>query len=110
MDPDNTARIAALNDAFRQNFLGGQVFTTPGIRAFPLADIHAIATKVNTFTAFTEEDDPSGEHNFGSFRHDGKLIYWKIDYYDRAMEFGSPDPADRAVTTRVLTILLAEEY
>ncbi|MFZ2108608.1 MAG: DUF3768 domain-containing protein [Roseiarcus sp.] len=34
----------------------------------------------------------------------------KIDYYDRATEMGSPDPADPAATTRVLTIMLADEY
>jgi hypothetical protein len=36
--------------------------------------------------------------------------FWKVDCYDRATEFGSPDPADPAVTTRVLTILRADEY
>ena len=30
--------------------------------------------------------------------------------YDRATEFGSPDPTDPAVTTRVLTIMRADEY
>ncbi len=33
-----------------------------------------------------------------------------MNYYDRATEMGSPDPADPAVTTRVLTIMRAGEY
>jgi hypothetical protein len=35
--------------------------------------------------------------------------FWKIDYYDNALECGSPDPTNRA-TMRVLTILRADEY
>lgn len=31
-------------------------------------------------------------------------------YYDLALEFGSEDPADASVTTRVMTILLPEDY
>ncbi|MBD8902577.1 hypothetical protein MBTS_10070, partial [Methylobacterium bullatum] len=40
----------------------------------------------------------------------GQRCFWKIDTYDRAMVGHSPDPADPAVTVRVLTILLAQEY
>jgi hypothetical protein len=36
--------------------------------------------------------------------------FGRIDYYDRATEMGSPDPADPAVTTRVLTFMLADQY
>jgi hypothetical protein len=110
MTEDNTVRIAALNDAFRQSFSGGTVLLTSGIRAFPPAEIDAIANKVSSFADFTEANDPYGEHDFGSFPHQGTLINWKIDYYDKVMEMGSPDPADPKVTTRVLTIFLAEEY
>jgi hypothetical protein len=35
---------------------------------------------------------------------------FKIDYYDKSLEFGSPDPADPTVTERIITIMLAEEY
>ena len=35
---------------------------------------------------------------------------FKIDYYDASMKFGSEDPADLSKTTRVLTIMLAEDW
>ncbi len=31
-------------------------------------------------------------------------------YYDKHELYGSPEPEDPEVTTRVLTVLLAEEY
>ena len=34
----------------------------------------------------------------------------KVEYYDADLTFGSEDPADAAITTRVLTILLPEDY
>ena len=66
--------------------------------------------KVRSFDAFTDDNDPHGEHDFGSVDEAGVRCFWKVEYYDRAIEFGSPDPADPAVTTRVLTIMRADEY
>jgi hypothetical protein len=37
-------------------------------------------------------------------------IFWKIDTYDLDMQAMSPNPANPAVTHRVLTIMLASEY
>jgi len=34
----------------------------------------------------------------------------KVDYYDENLEYGSEDPANAAITTRVITILLPEDY
>jgi hypothetical protein len=56
------------------------------------------------------DNDPHGEHDFGAFEVAGVRFFWKIECYDRAMEFGSEDPSDPAQTTRVLTIMLADEY
>ena len=59
---------------------------------------------------FCHDNDPYGEHDFGAFEADGHLIYFKIDYLDKALTYHSPDPSDPSVTERVITIMLAEEY
>ena len=65
---------------------------------------------MSAFNAFSPENDPYDEHDFGAFALRGHEVSWKIDYYDAAMEWGSKDPANPDITTRVLTIMLAEEY
>lgn len=59
---------------------------------------------------FAEGDDPHGERDFGAFEHEGERLFWKIDYYDPSLSFGSDDPIDLAKTQRVLTIMLASDY
>ena len=105
-----TARIAALNDALRRHRTGGRLFLTPGVVALGGDAMLAVLKAVASFTAFGEDNDPYGEHDFGAFSHAGTRLFWKIDYHGRDLQSGSPDPADPAVTTRVLTIMLAEEY
>jgi len=105
-----TDRIRDLNDDFRRTFVGGAVMITAGVDAMPVEQRRALLQKVRTFEAFSEDNDPHGEHDFGAVDEAGVRYFWKIDNYDRAIEFGSPDAADPAVTTRVLTVMLAEEY
>lgn len=108
---ERSRKIAELNDAFRTTFVGGRVMMTRGIQHLPEAVRGQIMRQVTTFNAFTEDNDPYGEHDFGSVEVDGAgKIFWKIDYYDLNLEFGSEDPSDPSVTTRVLTIMLANEY
>lgn len=103
--------IDELNDLLRTTFLTGTVILTPGIRALPDAVREEVITKVRTFDDFHPDNDPHGEHDFGSISDpDAGTVFWKIDYYDRDLRFESPDPADPKVTRRVLTIMLAEEY
>lgn len=101
-------RIRALNDSFRQSMSGGKVVTTSSLSNHP--NLGTILERVRTYTAFTEDNDPHGEHDWGSLMIGAERIFWKIDYYDKSLDQGSVDPSDPAVTTRVLTIMLASEY
>jgi hypothetical protein len=103
-------RIRTLNDDFRRTFVGGAVMITAGVEALPVEQRRSLLAKVRSFEAFGEDNDPHGEHDFGAIDEGGVHFFWKVDCYDRATEFGSPDPADPAVTTRVLTIMRADEY
>jgi predicted nucleic acid-binding Zn-ribbon protein len=107
---DDTNRIALLNDAFRKTFSGGQVVMTSGVDALPDIVKSNALQKVAAFEAFTEDNDPHGEHDFGNFELVGRKFFWKIEYYDKWTEFGSQDPTDPDLTTRVLTLMLADEY
>jgi hypothetical protein len=102
--------IRALNDAFRRTFVGGAVMITAGVEALPVEQRRSLLQKVRAFDAFGEDNDPHCEHDFGSVEEGGVRYFWKVDCYDRATEMGSPDPADPTVTTRVLTIMRADEY
>jgi len=103
-----SAKIRALNDAFRTTLVGGRVMLTRGIVGRP--DCNAILEAVKHFDAFTDHNDPWNEKDLGAFEAGRDSVYWKIDYYRTDLSSGSPDPADQKVTTRVLTIMLASEY
>lgn len=104
-------KVRELNDTFRTTGRGnGQVVITQGIQALSEADIRAILQKVQQFDQFSEDNDPWGEHDFGAFDHDGQKIFWKMDCYNLDCIAGSENPANEAVTCRVLTIMLASEY
>jgi hypothetical protein len=115
-------QIAKLNDQFRSRGRFGQpssgapevpgtMFLTMGVATLPRAVQFEIWAKVQTFSDFSEGNDPYGERDFGAFDIGGKKIFWKIDYYaDKTLSAGSEDPADPEKCFRVLTVMLAEEY
>ena len=102
---ETSARIAALNDTFRQGMSGCTV--TRGVAALA-PFMNEIFVKVRDFDKFSEDNDPYGEHDFGSFEAYGKKLFWKIDYYDESLGYWC-DPLNPDCQ-RVLTIMLAEEY
>jgi Protein of unknown function (DUF3768) len=99
-----------LNDRLRQHGIGGTTVVTPGVRALGPDAISAVLAAITGFSAFDADNDPYGEHDFGSVQVQRHAVFFKIDCYDRTLIGHSPDSADPAVTTRVLTIMLAEEY
>ncbi len=109
------AKIAMLNDAFRSTLglcsIQGQVLFTCGVTALAGHTQEAIFKAVAAFDSFSKDNDPHGEHDFGSIDIDAHRIFWKIDYYaDASCEWGSEHPADPTRSYRVLTIMLASEY
>ena len=110
LSKSNSERIRELNDSFRQSFIGGRVVITEGVDALSAKEKAEVLENVRSFDRFDRENDPHSEHDFGSCDIAGERFFFKIDYYGLDMESGSEDPADPTKTTRVLTIMKAEEY
>ena len=113
-------RIAELNDQLRKRLgvpvfglsVPGTILMTYGIMALEPEQVINVCAQIRNQDHFTENNDPYGEHDFGSvdIKDVGK-VFWKIDYYaDQRCKWGSEDPSDTDKSYRVLTIMLAEEY
>ena len=108
---NNTDKIRHLNDAFRRSFIGGQVMLTLGIRSKSEKEVADILERVRTFSNFNKGNNPYNEKDFSSFDYNGDRIIWKIDYYSSSdMRYGSDNPADPNKTTRIMTIMCADEF
>jgi hypothetical protein len=107
---DKSIRIRELNDLLRRTFTGGKVVMTDGVAALSEGSLAQLLEKVRSFDKFTNDNDPYGEHDFGSVELEGVTYFFKHDYYAPDMDGGSEDPADPTKTTRVLTIMRADEY
>lgn len=106
-----TETIRRLNDEIRTGqSTDGRTVITSGVQALGTDALTRLHTAITQFDVFTEDNDPYGEHDFGSLDFEGNRIFWKIDYYSKSLEGGSEDPSNPDCTTRVLTIMLAEEY
>ena len=102
---ETSAKIAQLNDELRRSMQGCTV--TRGVVALGAA-ANEVFVGVRDYTEFNEDNDPYGEHDFGSLKVARQRVFWKIDYYDENLSKWC-DPLDPDCN-RVLTIMLAEEY
>lgn len=109
-DKNRTAKIAILNDVLRETCIGGTLIFTSGVQRLGPVFLARVLTALKLYDDFGEDNDPHGEHDFGKLIVSGEELFWKIDYYDQNLEFGSDDPANAYLTRRVLTVMLVEEY
>lgn len=130
MDRELVERIWAtrkLNEEARSNpGIACRANIAIGIQSLSEDDRTGAMAQIIAFTNFTGENDPHGEQDFGAVyklesgewtqerpnedRDILQTVFWKIDYYDHALEFGSEAPWDATKTTRVMTIMLSNEY
>lgn len=103
-------RISKLNDQLRKTGLGGQLVITIGVQALGSNAIAGLLREIAAYNDFSEDNDPLGEHDFGIIEGTNGRFLWKIDYYDTDLRFLSPNPADPAITRRVMTVMRSEEY
>lgn len=116
-----TDLIREQNDQFRKELpniksIQGRVLLTQGIQNFtdtdaePAKHLPELFELLRAYDAFSEDNDPHGEHDFGAFDFQEQKCFWKIDYYALDMQHGAEDPSDIKQCMRVLTIMLASEY
>lgn len=109
-DAGRVGRIRHLNDLLRCKGVGGEVMVSEALDAMGTATVVTALLAVAAHSTFDQETDPHGEHDFGAIEVAGTSVIWKIDYFDKSLTGHSPDPADPAVTVRVMTVMLAGEY
>ena len=105
MDIESATKVAKLNDRFRGMAL--DVTLTQRV-THTIGDLIGLLKAVEQFDDFDEDNDPYGEHDFGSLEWQGEKVFWKIDYYDKALKYGE-DPLS-ANCRRIMTVMLADEY
>lgn len=112
MSDENASKIRILNQHFRLTLEGGEVMFVGDLAGREAKDLilqHRVLAAVRV-APIAEGNDPYGEADFGTVEVDGERFMWKIDYYDQAMEMQSPNPADPAVTKRVMSIFFSRDY
>lgn len=113
---DQTSRIAQLNDLCRagRDPTARIVITATCLAALAggahsLAEIAAQAEVLAAVRHYAFRPEDGAERSRGAFEIRRQEVRFVIDYYDASLEWGSENPADPVVTTRVLTIMLPQD-
>lgn len=105
-------QVAEDNDDFRSGFArgNGKISLSLGVQALNLEKQVELLGKVRAYNKFNADNDPYGEHDFGSVNLDGDLYFWKIDYYNPDMCTFCDPYVEENQPVRVLTLMLSSEY
>ncbi|PIT02744.1 hypothetical protein TSA1_19790 [Bradyrhizobium nitroreducens] len=106
---ERSSRIRALNDSFRQSFVGGVVMLSAGVDRLSPAAKSAVLSKIRMFSDFAPLEY-SDEHDQIKIEVGGTKFSGQIEYYTRDLLFRSDDPADSGRTLRVLTVTKVDEH
>ena len=100
--------IRKKNDQLRQQIplvpMPHKFMMTSSVASLPEKQKFALFSKVANFNDFNEDNDPHGEHDFGTIFQDGEKYFWKIDYYDDDYQFHKEDG------NRVILLMHARDY
>ena len=107
---NNATRVRELNDTFRRSLVGGRILLSVRVNALPYATKARLIGKVRMFDGFNLSNDPTGEHVISTVEDQGIRYLAVIDYFTPNLCRVSNDPSDPTKTTRVLTIMRADEY
>lgn len=108
--------VARLNDRARLGLdrTAKTMFTRSCLDTFCAGDaLSALIAQAELLRAMRHhqfENDEHGERDFGAFEFRGERMFFKIDYYDLSLDYGSENPGDASQTVRVITIMLAGDY
>lgn len=113
VQPSRTEIIGALNDRCRHGLdrRARIVITRSCLATFAEAGLPTLAVQIEIMAALRTHafDARDRERNRGEFELHGHTVYFAIDYYDLALEYGSEDPANVSITRRVLTVMMRED-
>ena len=104
-DPNNWQ--AALDDLPWANLTADVAIMTPGIAALGKEAVDRIIKTIMVFDDFHHAVAIDDERDFGSFEGGGCTIMFKIDLYEEPDVKGANG---EPIVTRVLTVMLANEY